>query len=212
MSVTVIEHPLVNHKLGVLRDESTPPWVFRQMIHELSTIAGVEATKHLTLTPTRVHTPVAEMDGARLAAPGALIVPILRAGIAMLDSFLALIPTSEVGFFGTKRNEHTLVPDVYMDRVPADLSRRHVFVIDPMLATGGSMSVTLEHLHARGATDITSVCLVSAPEGVSAVENTFERLGVNGRLVVAVIDRKLNDKGYIVPGLGDAGDRLFGAY
>ena len=212
MSVTLVEHPLISHKMSVLRDGATPGWLFRQMIRELSDIVGVEATRRLPIESTQVRTPVAEMAGSRLAQPGTLIVPILRAGLAMLDSFLELIPTSEVGFFGTKRNETTLTPDVYMERLPSNLAGRNVIVIDPMLATGGSLSLALEHLNARGATDITCACIVSAPEGVATVAHTFERLNLEGQLFVAVIDEKLNDKGYIIPGLGDAGDRLFGAY
>ncbi len=216
MSVTVVEHPLVAHKLAVLRDESTPTWMFRRMVRELADIVGVAATAHVATTAHEVTTPVARMRAATLTQPGPLIVPILRAGVAMLDSFLKLVPTSEVGFFGTKRDETTLVPAVYMDRMPADLTGRQVIIIDPMLATGGSLVMTIEHVAARGATDITCACLVSAPDGVRAIEAAFERFatanGVTGRLFVAVIDEELNDKGYIVPGLGDAGDRLFGAY
>lgn len=212
MSVTVVEHPLVAHHLSVLRDDATPPWLFRTTVANLATIVGVQACAHLTTVPRAVHTPVAEMVGAEISQPGPLLVPILRAGISMLESFLALVPVSEVGFFGTKRDESTLLPTIYMNRLPADLSGRQVIVLDPMLATGGSLAVTLEHLASRGASDVTCVALVASPQGVSAAETAFAQLGGRHRLFVATIDDDLNDQGFIVPGLGDAGDRLFGAY
>jgi len=212
MSVTVVEHPLVAHQLAILRDASTPAWLFRHAVSSLATIVGVSACAALHTEPRPVTTPVAHTVGLELPQPGPLLVPILRAGLAMLDSFLTLIPVNEVGFFGTKRDETTLLPVVYMNRMPEDLAGRQVIVMDPMLATGGSLITALENLHSRGATDVTCACLVASPEGVAAVERAFLRLGGTTRLFVAVIDDGLNDQGYIVPGLGDAGDRLFGAY
>ena len=212
MSVTVVEHPLVAHHLGILRDVATPGWLFRQSVASLATIVGVHACAHISTRPRQVQTPVAAATGAEIAPPGPVLVPILRAGLAMLDSFLALVPVSEVGFFGTKRDEHTLTAHVYMDRMPTDLTSRQVIVMDPMLATGSSLTTTLEHLVLRGATDITCACLVTSPEGVEAFESATARLGISARLFVATVDDGLNNQGYITPGLGDAGDRLFGAY
>ncbi len=212
MSVTVVEHPLVAHNLALLRDIASPPWLFRHAVASLATLVGVSACASLSTTSRTVTTPVAETTGDGISPPGPLLVPILRAGLAMLDSFLQLVPVSEVGFFGTKRDESTLIPHVYMDRMPADLTGRQVIVMDPMLATGGSLIMTLEHLAERGARDVTCACLVASPEGVRAVESAFARLPGSYRLFAAVIDEGLNDRGYIVPGLGDAGDRLFGAY
>lgn len=212
MSVTVVEHPLVAHHLAVMRDRDTPPWLFRQTVATLATLVAVSACAEVATQPRTVHTPVADTVGLEIPAPGPLLVPILRAGLAMLESFQRLVPVSEVGFFGTKRDEHTLVPTVYMDRMPSDLTGRAVIVMDPMLATGGSLVTTLDHLTARGATDITCAALVAAPTGVATVEAAFARYVGRHRLFVATIDDALNDRGFIVPGLGDAGDRLFGAY
>ncbi|MFZ4078739.1 MAG: uracil phosphoribosyltransferase [Microbacteriaceae bacterium] len=212
MTVTVVEHPLVAHQLAILRDVETPSWLFRQAVSSLATIVGVAACASLRTEPRPVRTPVSQTVGHEVAQPGPLLVPILRAGLAMLDSFLTLIPVSEVGFFGTKRDEATLLPSVYMNRMPENLTGRQVIVMDPMLATGGSLLTTLESLHSRGATDVTCVALVASPEGVAAVSAAFARFGGSHSLFLAVIDDGLNDQGYIVPGLGDAGDRLFGAY
>lgn len=212
MSVTVVEHPLVAHHVGILREVTTPGWLFRRSVASLATIVGVRACEQITTRPHHVLTPIAETTGAELSPPGPLLVPILRAGLAMLESFLALVPVSEVGFFGTKRDERTLLAHVYTDRMPANLTSRQVIVMDPMLATGGSLITTLEHLVERGATDITCACLVASPEGVAAFEAATVRLGISSRLFVAAVDDGLNNQGYITPGLGDAGDRLFGPY
>lgn len=212
MSVTIVEHPLIAHHVTIMRDAATPGWLFRRSVSSLATIVGVTACSQIATQSRDVQTPVAAAVGAELSPPGPLLVPILRAGLAMLESFLALIPVSEVGFFGTKRDEHTLSAHVYMDRLPANLSSRQVIVMDPMLATGGSLVTTIEHLVSRGATDITCVCLVASPAGVAAIEAASERLGVSARLFVATVDTGLTSQGFISPGVGDAGDRLFGAF
>ena len=208
MRVQVVEHPLIAHKLSVLRDESTPASVFRQMVHDLTLLVGIEATRALELDETTVVTPVATMSGHVVASPTPIAVPILRAGLGMLAGFLELVPTADSGFLGLKRNEKTLVPEVYAKRLPTATAGRHIFLLDPMLATGGSLIASVEIALAEGATDVTCVCLVSSPQGVAAVTAACEGKPVS--LFVAVIDEKLNDAGYILPGLGDAGDRMFG--
>lgn len=212
MSVTVVEHPLIAHHVSVLRDVATPGWLFRQSVASLATIVGVSACSQMATQTRDVQTPIAPTVGAELSPPGPLLVPILRAGLAMLESFLTLVPVSEVGFIGTKRDEHTLAARVYMNRLPTDLASRQVVVMDPMLATGGSLVTTIEQLVSRGATDITCACLVASPEGVAAFEAATERLGVSARLFVATVDTGLTNQGFITPGVGDAGDRLFGAF
>ena len=210
--MTVVQHPLVAHRLGVLRASTTPPWLFRQMVAELTTLVATEATRDLDLVDTEVTTPVAPTTGQEIPPPGPLIIPILRAGVAMLDSVLRLIPQCDVGFFGTKRNEVTLEPTIYMNRMPESLARRHVIILDPMLATGGSLSVALNEITARGATSVTCLCLVGSRQGVTRIETEMHRLNLNGHLVIAAVDDNLTPAGFIDPGLGDAGDRLFGAY
>jgi uracil phosphoribosyltransferase len=156
----------------------------------------------------KVQTPVAETDGVKLAHPRPIIVPILRAGLGMLNGILQLLPTAQVGFLGIKRNEETLQPVTYANRLPEDLTGRQVFLIDPMLATGGTLIDSINYVFERGATDVTAICLIGSPEGVAAVEQHVH--GKEVKLVLGVLDEKLNEKGYIVPGLGDAGDRLYG--
>jgi uracil phosphoribosyltransferase len=208
MRVHVADHPLITHKLTVLRDKATPSPTFRALAEELVTLLAYEATRHVRTTPVTVETPVATAKGLALAEPRPLVVPILRAGLGMLEGMVKLIPTAEVGFLGMVRNEETLQPDIYAERLPDDLANRQCFVIDPMLATGGSLLAAIEYLFARGAVDVTAVCLIGAPEGLEAV-----RRGTEGRevtIVLGALDEKLNEVGYIVPGLGDAGDRLYG--
>jgi uracil phosphoribosyltransferase len=192
----------------MLRDKDTPSSLFRTLADELMTLLAYEATRDVKVVPHRIQTPVAETTGVILAEPRPLIVPILRAGLGMLDGLLRLMPSAEAGFLGMVRDEKTLQPSVYAERLPANLVGRQCFVLDPMLATGGSLIAAIDYLFDRGATDITAVCLLGAPEGVAAVEKA-----VNGRdvtLVLGAIDERLNEHGFIVPGLGDAGDRLFG--
>lgn len=181
---------------------------FRELIGEISTLLTVEATRDLALQPRSVETPVAMTEAQVIAQPRPLVVPILRAGLGMLDSFLALVPIAEAGFYGLKRNEVTLEPAFYAQRLPDRLDGRRVFLLDPMLATGGSLIAAITDLLSRGASHVTSMCIVAAPEGIVAVEAAFTDAPVE--LFVATRDERLNTDGYIVPGLGDAGDRLYG--
>ncbi|MET0304120.1 MAG: uracil phosphoribosyltransferase [Microbacteriaceae bacterium] len=209
MRVHVADHPLITHKLTVLRDERTPAPTFRALTEELVTLLAYEATRGVRVEEVTVQTPVSEAKGLAIASPRPLVVPILRAGLGMLEGIIKLLPTAEVGFLGMVRNEETLQPDTYAERLPDDLSNRQCFVIDPMLATGGSLIAAIDYLLDRGAVDVTAVCLIGAPEGLAAVEKAMEgRTDVS--IVIGALDEKLNEQGYIVPGLGDAGDRLYG--
>ncbi|MEN9288327.1 MAG: hypothetical protein RLZ88_997 [Actinomycetota bacterium] len=208
MRVHVADHPLITHKLTVLRDVNTPSPVFRQLVEELVTLLAYEATRDVRVDRIQVQTPVAMADGVKLSRPRPLVVPILRAGLGMLEGMTKLLPTAEVGFLGIKRDEETLQPYTYANRLPDDLSGRQVYIIDPMLATGGTLIDSMNYVFERGATEVTAVCLLGAPEGVAAVEAAMH--GKNVRVVLGALDEKLNELGYIVPGLGDAGDRLYG--
>ena len=208
MRLHVADHPLVTHKLTVLRDVSTPSPTFRDLTRELVTLLAYEATRHVRVEPVEIQTPVTTTVGVAIASPRPLVVPILRAGLGMLDGMTALVPTAEVGFLGMVRDEETLQPTTYATRLPDDLSGRQCFVLDPMLATGGSLIAAIEFLFARGASDVTAVCLLGAPEGVAAVEEAMA--GREVTIVLGALDERLNEHGYIVPGLGDAGDRLYG--
>ena len=207
MDLRIVEHPLVSHKLTVLRDEATDSPTFRRLTEELVTLLAYEATREVRVTEYAVQTPLAATVGVRLSMPRPLVVPILRAGLGMLEGMTRLIPTAEVGFLGMVRNEETLEAATYAERLPDDLSGRQCYVLDPMLATGGSMVYTIELLKARGATDVTAICALAAPEGLAALFDA----GPGIRVVTASVDERLNDSGYIVPGMGDAGDRQFGA-
>ena len=208
MRLQVIDHPLVAHKLTVLRDERTDTPTFRRLTDELVTLLAYEATRGVRVESCRLRTPVAATSGVRLSSPRPLVVPILRAGLGMLDGMLRLLPTAEVGFLGMVRDEHTLAASTYATRIPKDLSHRQCFALDPMLATGGTLAAAVELLLGRDADDVTALCLLASPEGLEAMH---ERLGdVSVTVVTAAIDERLNDQGYIVPGLGDAGDRLYG--
>ncbi|WP_076258548.1 uracil phosphoribosyltransferase [Intrasporangium flavum] len=210
MDVHVADHPLIAHKLTYLRDKRTDSPTFRRLAEELMTLLAYEATRDVRVEPFEIETPVAATTGIKLSNPKPLIVPILRAGLGMLEGMVALLPSAEVGFLGMQRNEETLEPVTYANRLPDDLTGRQVFVLDPMLATGGSMADAIKYLVQRGADDITAVCLLAAPEGVEHLRQETESLGVPVKVVLGTIDEKLNEKGYIVPGLGDAGDRLYG--
>lgn len=208
MRVHVADHPLVTHKLTVMRDASTSSPTFRALTEELVTLLAYEATRAIRVSPVDIRTPVAPTTGVAIAEPRPLVVPILRAGLGMLDGMLRLLPTAEVGFLGMVRDEETLQPTTYAERLPDDLANRQCFVLDPMLATGGSLSAAIRYLFDRGAVDVTAICLLGAPEGVEAV-----RVATEGRevtIVLGALDERLNEVGYIVPGLGDAGDRLYG--
>jgi uracil phosphoribosyltransferase len=208
MRVHVADHPLITHKLTVLRDKTTPSPTFRALAEELVTLLAYEATRNVRVEEVTVMTPVAEAKGLAISLPRPLVVPILRAGLGMLEGMVKLVPTAEVGFLGMVRNEETLQPDIYAERLPDDLSNRQCFVLDPMLATGGSLIAAINYLFDRGAVDVTCVCLIAAPEGLAAVEAATK--GREVTIVVGAEDERLNEIGYIVPGLGDAGDRLYG--
>ena len=208
MRVHVADHPLITHKLTVLRDKNTPSPVFRQLVEELVTLLAYEATRDIRVTEVTIETPVTTTKGVKLSTPRPIIVPILRAGLGMLEGIVKLLPTATVGFLGIKRNEETLVPETYANRLPEDLAGRQVYIIDPMLATGGTLMDSIDYVFERGATEVTCICLLGAPEGVEAVRNHVGDKNVT--IVLGALDEKLNEVGYIVPGLGDAGDRLYG--
>ena len=208
MRVHVADHPLITHKLTVLRDETTPSPTFRALAEELVTLLAYEAARNVRVHEVTIQTPVTQTTGLAISDPKPLVVPILRAGLGMLEGMVKLVPTAEVGFLGMVRNEETLQPDIYAERLPDDLSNRQCFVLDPMLATGGSLIAAINYLFERGAQDVTAVCLLGAPEGLAAVEKATE--GREVTIVLGALDEKLNEVGYIVPGLGDAGDRLYG--
>ena len=210
MRIHVADHPLVAHKLTTLRDERTDSPTFRRLADELVTLLAYEATRDVRVAEVTVRTPVAEAKGTRLAHPKPLVVPILRAGLGMLDGMMRLLPTAEVGFLGMVRNEETLEASTYAERLPDDLSGRQCYVLDPMLATGGTLAAAIRFLTDRGADHITAICLLSAPEGCERVEKELAGLDIPITVVTAGMDERLNEKGYIVPGLGDAGDRLYG--
>jgi uracil phosphoribosyltransferase len=205
VDVLVVDHPLARTRLTAMRDAETGSGAFRAALHELTTMLVYEAARSFAVSTFPVTTPVADAEGTRLANPP-LIVPVLRAGLGMADAALALLPESSMGFVGLARDEHTFEPRAYMESLPGDLSGLPVLVLDPMLATGGSLIHCCQLLVDRGCTEVIICCVLAAPEGI-------ERLAGSGlplRLVTASIDTGLNDKKYIVPGLGDAGDRQFG--
>jgi uracil phosphoribosyltransferase len=210
MRLLVVDHPLVAHKLTVLRNQTTDSPTFRRLTDELVTLLAYEATRDVRTQPTRITTPVAPADGVRLSAPKPLVVPILRAGLGMLDGMTRLIPTAEVGFLGMIRDEETLLATTYANRLPDDLTGRQCYVLDPMLATGGTLAAAIQFLVDRGADHITAICLLAAPEGVARLEADTAAMAAPLTVVTAALDERLNELGYIVPGLGDAGDRLYG--
>jgi uracil phosphoribosyltransferase len=205
VEVLVVDHPLARSRLTVLRDERTDSGAFRFALHELTTMLVYEATRNVPVERYPVQTPVDVAEGVRVANPP-LLVPVLRAGLGMSDAALALLPDSSMGFVGLARDEETFAPRAYLESLPADLAGIPVIVLDPMLATGGSLEHCVRLLASRGCADITVICVLAAPEGIARLE----RSGLPLRLVTASIDEKLNDRAFIVPGLGDAGDRQFG--
>jgi len=209
MQLHVADHPLVRHKITVLRDKNTSSPIFRQLVEELVALLAYEATRNIRVEDHAVETPLTTTVGTRLADPRPLIVPILRAGLGMLEGLMRVVPSAEVGFLGLKRDEETLEAITYANRLPERLDGRQVFILDPMLATGGSLVAAIDYVLERGATDVTCVCLLAAPEGIEHVRSLVgDRAEVS--VVVACVDERLNENGYIVPGLGDAGDRLYG--
>lgn len=210
MRVIVADHPLIAHKLTYLRDKRTDSPTFRRLAEELVTLLAYEATREVRVEPFEIETPVAATTGIKLSSPKPLVVPILRAGLGMLEGMVRLLPSAEVGFLGMQRNEETLEAVTYANRLPDDLHGRQCYVIDPMLATGGSLASAIRYLLERGADDITAVTLLCAPEGIQHLETSLAEFDVPITLVTGAVDEKLNEVGYIVPGLGDAGDRLYG--
>ena len=206
MDVRVVDHPLVKARLSTMRDARTDNATFRAALRDLTLMLVYEAMRDAPVRTTPIHTPVARTLSYGLAEPP-LLVPVLRAGLGMVDAAQAFVPESQIGFVGVARDEHTHEPGPYMVSLPETLAGRPVVVLDPMLATGGSMVYTIELLTARGATDVTAVCALAAPEGVARLRGS----GLPVRLVTASVDERLNDSAFIVPGLGDAGDRQFGA-
>ncbi len=210
MKIHIADHPLITHKLTVLRDERTDSPTFRRLTEEIVTLLAYEATREVKVESVNVKTPVAMAQGLHLAKPKPVVVPILRAGLGMLEGMSRLIPTAEIGFLGMVRDEKTLQATTYANRLPEDLTGRQCYILDPMLATGGTLVAAIEFLLAKGATDITAICILAAPEGIAVLEKAFANSKVAIKLVTGALDEKLNEHGYIVPGLGDAGDRLYG--
>jgi len=210
MKVLVVDHPLVTHKLTVLRDKSTNSQVFRHLVEELVTLLSYEATRDVKTHPVEIETPVSKTKGAILSTPTPVVVPILRAGLGMLEGMMRVLPSADVGFLGMVRDEKTLQASTYANRLPEDLTGRQCFLLDPMLATGGTLVAAMNYLIERGAKEITAICLLAAPEGVKTVESAFANSKFPLTIVTGALDERLNEHGYIVPGLGDAGDRLYG--
>ena len=202
----IIDHPLIQHKLTIMRRTGTSSKDFRQLLEEISTLMGYEVTRDLPMEDVSINTPVAPMVAKQISGKKLAIVPILRAGLGMVDGLLTLVPVARVGHIGLYRDPETHLPVEYYCKLPPNIDRRLVIVVDPMLATGGSASDALKLLKEKGCTDIRLMCLVAAPEGVAKVQADHPDVNIYG----AALDEKLNDHAYIVPGLGDAGDRLFG--
>ncbi len=207
MAVHVSSHPLVAHKLSLLRDKTTTPKQFRELVRELSWLLGYEAMADLATSPITVETPLERMAGAELE-PGIGLIPVLRAGLGMVDAMLELMPTAQVWHIGLYRDERTLKPVEYYNKLPDAATVQVCLILDPMLATGGSSAATVDILKAWGAARIKQVCLIAAPEGIATLSTAHPDVDIH----VAAVDRELNERGYIVPGLGDAGDRQFGTF
>ena len=204
--VTHVEHPLVQHKLSYLRDKETPTVHFRKLVNELTLLLTYEATKDFPTEPVEIETPLEKMQAQRISGKKVAVNPVLRAGLGMLEGVLSLISSARVGFIGLYRDEETLQPVEYYVKLPDDLAERDVILIDPMLATGNSTAAAVETVKRAGATSVRLIALIAAPEGIERIHRDHPDVSI----VVASIDRQLNEKGYIVPGLGDAGDRLYG--
>ena len=203
--VNIMSHPLITHKLSIMRDKNTSVKDFRECAHEVALLIGYEATKDLKLEDYDIETPIRKTIGKRIQRQVAL-VPILRAGLGMVDAIMDLIPAAKIGHIGLYRNEETLEPVEYYCKLPTDISERQVLVLDPMLATGGSAVAAINFIKKRGAKNIKFVCIIAAPEGIKTLRDAHPDV----EIFCGALDEKLNENGYIVPGLGDAGDRLFG--
>lgn len=204
--VKVMEHPLIQHKIGIIRRKDTGSKDFRELIGEVAMLMCYEATRDLKLSDVEIETPICKMTAKELAGKKLAIIPILRAGLGMVDGMLSMIPAAKVGHIGLYRDETTLEPIEYFCKLPQDCAERDVFVVDPMLATGGSSSEAITMLKKRGVRNIRFMCIVAAPEGVERIQKDHPDVDV----YIGALDEHLNDEGYIVPGLGDAGDRIFG--
>lgn len=204
--LTVVDHPLVQHKLSIMRDKGTPKVLFRQLLREIAQLLAYEVTRELPMTTERIETPMQPMDAPTLDGKKLALISILRAGNGLLDGVLDLIPSARVGFVGLYRDEETLQPVQYYFKVPDALDQRLVIAVDPMLATGNSSVAAIDLLKEAGATNILFLCLLAAPEGIARMKESHPDV----RIVTASVDEKLNEIGYIIPGLGDAGDRMFG--
>jgi uracil phosphoribosyltransferase len=205
-NLTEVDHPLVRHKLGLLRDGTTTTQMFRQLVNELTLLLTYEATKELADEEVEIETPLEHMTATRISGKKVAICPILRAGVGMLDAVLSLLPGARVGFIGLYRNEETLEPVEYFVKLPNDIADRDVILLDPMLATGNSTASAVATVKAAGAAHVRLLSIIAAPEGIANIQGSHPDV----QIVVAAIDRGLNERGFIVPGLGDAGDRLYG--
>ncbi len=205
-NVVVFDHPLIKHKLTFIRDKNTGSKEFRELVTEVSMLMGYEVTRDLPLEEIEIETPLTKMKSEVISGKKVGLIPILRAGLGMVDGMLSLLPAARVGHIGLYRDPETLKPVEYYCKLPQDIEERELIVLDPMLATGGSATAAIDFLKKRGATNIRLVCLIAAPEGIKAVTDAHPDVDI----YVAALDEKLNDHAYIVPGLGDAGDRLFG--
>ncbi len=205
-NLVIIDHPLVMHKLSILRDVNTGKKEFREIVRELAQFMCFEATKNLPLEDYEITTPITKMIAKRISGKNLSVIPILRAGLGMVDGVLDLIPTAKVGHIGLYRDPETLTPVEYYCKLPTQIEERHIFVLDPMLATGGSAISAISFLKDKGCNNINFMCILAAPEGVEKLQLAHPDINI----YVCAVDEKLNDHGYIVPGLGDAGDRLFG--
>lgn len=205
MSLTILNHALIKHKLTIMRDKNTSTYIFKQNLDEIAKLMAFEVTRNIPLKDKEIETPICKMIGKEMDKQ-IILVPILRAGIGLVDGFRDIIPTAKIGHIGMERDEETLIPREYYAKFPKGIEDSVVIVVDPMLATGGSANMAIENIKQRGAKNIRLVCLVGAPEGVAAIQKEHPDVDI----MLAALDEKLNENGYIVPGLGDAGDRLFG--
>ena len=205
MAHTIINHPLIDHKMTIIRKKETSSMEFRQVVNEISTLMGYEVTRDLETEDIEIETPIAKATGKMISGKKIGIVPILRAGLGMVEGLLTIVPAARVGHIGMYRDPETLKPVTYYSKLPKDISSRLMIIVDPMLATGGSLIEAIDELKRNGATNIKAINLLAAPEGLKAVEEAHPDV----HIYIAALDEKLNEDGYIVPGLGDAGDRLF---